>query len=137
MNEVQKWHLAYQNIEVPDAALEAMAPFPSLYAIDFATFLEARGGDAEIISFVRAITREMAWAYDGWAKAQRDGDPAKLLASMISQANGAGYEFTRKFLTDYARNNGLPTPDDRADPPWMTKLGEVVSAPAPEMEPAQ
>lgn len=137
MSEIEKWRAAYTQIYVPDAGLQTMAPFPSLYAGDFITYLEGKGIDPSVASFVRGITREMQWAYDGWAKAQRDGDPAKLIASMIGQASGGPeYEFTRRFLLDYAKANGIATPDINAEPPWKTAVGDVMSAPAPLPEAA-
>lgn len=128
IRELAKWRAAHQGISIPDIALETVAPFPSLYAGDFAVYLEASGGATDMVQFVRDMSREMAWTYDNWAKAQRDADTAKLIDNMLSNCSGEGgggdYSITRKFIQDYARANGIalssdPTPQR---PSWMDSV---------------
>lgn len=137
--ELAKWRKAHQHpdghyIDVPEAGLATVAPFPSLYASDFAVFLESSGAAAQIVDFVRSISREMDWVYGGWAKAQHDGQPAKLLEAMLNDCSGgdAYYEPIKKFLTDYAKAHGISLRGDAAaSPAWRGALGDqtVVEAP--------
>src|SRR5215471_1090197 len=83
--EITKWRKAHENLFVPEEALATMAPFASLYATDFAVFLESRGGDPQVVSFVRAISRELAWAYDNWTKVQHDADAPRLIDAMLNE----------------------------------------------------
>lgn len=129
--EIAKWREAHQNpkgqnIYVPEEGLATVAPFPSLYASDFLVYLEAKGTDPQVVSFVRELSREMEWTYGGWAKAQNDGDPGKLLDSMLNEATSvadADYTFVRRFLTDYAKAHGIRLSSEAAAaPPWMMAL---------------
>lgn len=105
---VQKWRAAHPDIAITDDALETMAPFASLHANDFAVYMESKGYGAEAVEFVRGIAREMVWTYDNWQKAQRDGDPVKLLTDLLNAASfGKEYEFTAKFIRDYAAANNI------------------------------
>ncbi len=57
---------------------------------------------------MRSIAREMAWTYGNWQKAQRDGNPARLLDDMMNNADRAPeYTFVRKFIADYAAANNI------------------------------
>ena len=142
--ELAKWRQAHQNplgqnIDVPEAALATVAPFPSLYASDFCVFLEASRVSPQVVDFVRSISREIAWVYNNWAKAQRDGDPSRLIGDMLNNAtsvSGAGgiqvdYSQVRKFLLDYAAANGISLKGDALLPVWLEALGgDVTEVPA-------
>lgn len=153
--EIAKWHLAHQGIFALDESLVAVAPFPSLYASDFAVYLEAKGGDQQVVSFIVDVKREIAWAYDNWAKAQRDADPGKLIEDMLNNcAADQHYAPIRRFLTDYAKANGIGLRSDvAAKPSWMeaiepppagavpmaegTGAGTAVAAALPSMDEAE
>jgi len=127
-HEIAKWRRAHPIISVPDEGLATMAPFPSLYASDFAVYLEARGLPAEMVRFVVDLNRETIWVYDNWAKAQRDGDPKRMIEDMLNNVGavsggGGDYSLTKKFLTDYAKANGivLSSDVDKA-PKWMDAM---------------
>lgn len=123
--DVVKWRDAHRNIEIHNEALATMAPFASLYAGDFVTFLEAKGADQTVTSFLRSIAAELAWTYDNWAKAQHAGDAQKLLNDMINNCSGGNastYAPIRKFIIDYAGANGIALRDDVKPPQWMDAL---------------
>lgn len=127
MTPIQKWQEAHPGIAISDEALAVMAPFPSLYANDFITFVEGRGDDPRIVDFVRGIHREMVWAYGNWDKAQRDGDAARLLADLINGAKGGPeYEFVGRFLNDYAKANNISVPvAGGIEPSWFAEVKEA------------
>ena len=136
--EIAKWRLAHQNplgqnIYVPEEALASVAPFPSLYATDFVVYLEGKGIDAQVVQYVRDLARETLWAYDNWAKAQRDADTGTLVGDMLNNCTkeDSFYAPIRKFLVDYARANGIKMSMDAPDlPMWMAGATEV-AAPVP------
>lgn len=133
---VRQWREAHPDIDVSDEGIKPMAPFPSLFANDFAAYLSSKGMGEEIISFVREISREIAWAYGMWAKAQRDGDPAKLLLDLLNNSrHGAEYAFTHRFLRDYAKANNIRLMDDKDAPAWQTLL-EATPEATPDVVPA-
>lgn len=126
--EIAKWREAHQGIQISENALVTVAPFPSLYATDFAVYLQSKGFPAEMVQFVVDAQREVAWVYDNWAKAQRDGNPGKLLDDMLNNAtskgDGANYDAIRRFVADYAKANGIALSSDQANKPdWMNALG--------------
>lgn len=125
--EIAKWRRAHQNISVPDEGLATVAPFPSLYAGDFAVYLEARGFAAEMVRFVSDMTREIAWVYDNWASAQHRGDPKRLIEDMLNGATSQGeadYSMVRKYIRDYAKANGIALAGEQSETPsWMGALG--------------
>lgn len=127
--EIAKWRRAHQGISVPDEGLRTVAPFPSLYAGDFAVFLEASGSAPQTVSFVVGLNREVAWVYDNWAKAQHDGNPQALVESMLTAATSSGeadYSLVRKFLRDYAKANGIVLAGEQPEQPsWMDALRPV------------
>ena len=106
--QVQKWRTAYPEIQIPEDALKVAGPWPSLFANDFIVMLESRGDMSEVVQFVKDMTREMAWAYGNWQKALRDSDPGKMMLDLMNNARMPEYAFTLKFLTDYAKANGIP-----------------------------
>lgn len=117
--QAQKWREAHPGISVTDDALETMAPFASLHANDFAVYCESKGIDATALEFIKGISREMVWAYDNWQKAQRDGDAAALLADMLNATSfGAEYEFTGRFIRDYAKANNIALAPTKERPAW-------------------
>lgn len=133
--EIAKWRRAHQGIEVPDIGLQTMAPFASLYASDFAVYLEASGQPKEFVKFVRDLSKEIAWAYDNWQKAQHDGNPKLIIESLLNEcvpvgapANGGpapDYSFMRKFLRDWARSHGIIlSGEDDGKPSWMQALAK-------------
>lgn len=129
--EIAKWRRAHQNIEVPDAGLMTMTPFPSLWAGDFKVYLAARPGvPPEFVQFVTDISREIAWVYDNWQKAQHDGDPKRLIEDMLNDASSQGeadYSPVRKFLRDFAQGHGIQLPGEQPErPSWMGALGAPV-----------
>jgi hypothetical protein len=135
--EVRAWRDAHHNLEVPDTALATMAPFASLYAVDFITYLESKAVDPAAADFLRSLLRELVWAYDNWAKAQHDGDAPRLLQDMLNSAAGPGeadshYGPIKRFITDYAAANGivLKAPG-AAQPVWADALldGKAYDAP--------
>lgn len=138
--EIALWREAHQNpkgqnIDVPEAALAQMAPFASLHAIDFIVYVEGKVAAPEVGQFLRAMQRELDWTYDNWAKAQRDSNAAHLLDDMINGCNAGGAETAsfygpiRKYLTDYAKANGLVLRTDVTAPNWMTALEQPQAAP--------
>lgn len=138
-DQIKQWRLAHSEIDVPDAGLQTMAPFPSLYASDFLVYLESQNTAPEVARFVRDIAREMEWVYGCWQKAQHDGDPKRFMASLLNGVNGGGeanayYEPIRKYLVDYASANGINTTTDQGSSPWLEALGKPVIPPsAPEI----
>lgn len=127
-DDVGKFRAAHPGIEVIDAAIATMAPFPSLHANDFIVYIESKGVPPEVVEFVRGIAREMAWTYDNWQKAQRDGNPTRLIEDMIRNADGAEYAFTERFLRDYAKANNITLSSTRSDrPAWETLISPAVS----------
>lgn len=120
-SNVAKWRVAHPDIEVLELALETMAPFPSLFANDFVAYLQSKGEHGnEVVTFVRDLSRELVWVYGMLVKAQHDGNPGKLLENMLENARGPGYEFTAKFLRDYAKANNIALPSDVAEgPSWQ------------------
>jgi hypothetical protein len=121
MNDIRKFREAHPDLFVTEAGLNTMAPFASLYANDFIASLDGKGEKPEVVSFVRSIVRELVWAYDGWQKAQRDGDSASLLADMINGCTGDSsyYGPIQRYLQDYAKANAIPLPGDSSVPEWM------------------
>lgn len=123
---IQKWKEAHPEIAIESDALATMAPFPSLYASDFVAYLSSKGEAPNVIEFVRDIGRELVWAYDNWTKAQRDADAEKLLTDILRCADGPGYEFTAKFIRDYAKANNIRLgPLDQGQPGWFGEITEV------------
>lgn len=131
--EVAKWRLAHPNLSIADAALATVAPFPSLYAGDFAVYLEARGAEPQVVSFVTEIRKEIAWTYDNWKKAQRDGQPAKMIEAMLNDLNveAGGSVSPKTFIRDWARAHGIELGNEAkaADPSWFGAMDQP-SAPA-------
>lgn len=132
--DIAKWRLAHQWISVPDAGLATMAPFPSLYAGDFAVFLEASGQPKEFVRFIVDMKNEIAWVYDNWQKAQHDGDPKRLIEDMLNNTSAVGspqgggptpdYSMVKTFLRDYAKGHGIQLgSEDAGRPSWMDALG--------------
>ena len=132
--EIAKWRRAHQGISVPDEGLQTVAPFPSLYAKDFAVYLEASGQPREFVRFVEDLNRETIWVYDNWQKAQHDGNPKLLLVDMLNNttpvggAQGGGpppdYSMVRKFLRDYAKAHGIALGSEEPErPSWMSAFG--------------
>ena len=121
-DDVRKWKEAHPDLEIENDALKTMSPFPSLFANDFIAYMQSKGdhGD-EVISFVRDLSRELVWAYSMWSKMQRDADQSLLISDLINNAShGAEYQFTAKFLRDYARANNIQLPSEIAnDKPWQ------------------
>ena len=130
--EVAKWRIAHPNLSIGDDALATVAPFPSLYAGDFAVFLEARGAEPQVVSFVTDIRRELAWVYDNWKKAQRDGQPAKIIEAMLNDLNveAGGSVSPKTFIRDWARAHGIELNEAKApaDPAWFGAMGQQPAA---------
>lgn len=124
---IQKWKEAHPSIAINDDALRTVQPFPSLYANDFIALLQSRGDDPKVVEFVRDISRETAWAYGNWEKAQRDGDASKLLADILNAARGGSeYDFVGRFLRDYAKANNIELGNTQTtDPSWFTDVKEA------------
>lgn len=129
--EIAKWREAHPGIYVPEIGLMTVAPFPSLYAGDFAVYLEAKAANPEVVRFVQDMSREIAWVYGSWQQAQRDAAAHLLVADMLNSATtvaGPGvdtvdYSQVRRFLTDYATAHGIQLATDAAaKPAWMTAL---------------
>lgn len=126
--QIAKWHEAHPDLHVPDIGLETMAPFASLHAIDFITYIETQLQGSPIPQYCRALLRELVWAYDGWTKAQHDADPGRLIDDMINNCNAGGaeaapfYAPVRKFLADYAGANGIKLRTDAQPASWMVAL---------------
>lgn len=127
--QVAMWRKAHQNIEVPEAALVTAGPFPSLYANDFCVYLQSRGAEEQIATYVRDLGREIAWVYGNWQQASRNADRGALLADMMVNASAVGeaahqYDFVRRFIQDYAAANGIRLPNLGSEPstPWMDIL---------------
>jgi hypothetical protein len=121
-DDVKKWKFAHPDFEVDDEALRTMSPFPSLFANDFIAYMQSKGQHGEeVVTFVRDLHRELVWAYSMWAKAQQNADLSGLIADLINNSShGAEYQFTAKFLRDYARANNIKLPSDLAnDKPWQ------------------
>lgn len=118
---VAKWRVAHPDIEINDNALETMA-FPSLFANDFIAYLSSKGESDEVITFVRDLSREIVWVYGMLAKAQHDAIPRKLLENMLENSRGPGYEFTHKFLNDYAKANNIGLTSGGDDTPAWQKI---------------
>lgn len=118
--QLKKWREAHKEIEIGDEPLVTMAPFPSLFSNDFLVYLQSKGVDENVATFVRDMHREMVWVYDNWAKAQRDGNASKLLVDIINCTGGPGYENVRKFLTDYGKANNIS----------VSGAGQMVETPA-------
>jgi hypothetical protein len=141
MNESQKWKEAHSGIEVGDDSLAVMAPFPSLYANAFITLLESRGDDPQIVEFIRGIHREMVWAYDNWAKVQRDSNPALLLLDLLNNASGGPpYDFVAKFISDYAKANNISLRvGNGLEPAWFAvmKKAEDLTDPVVDLLPEE
>ena len=132
--EISRWREAHHHIEITDEALSSMAPFPSLFANEMVAYLQGKAASTEIVEFVRDLSREIVWVYCNWQKAQRDADPAKLLTDLLNNArNGAEYDFTTRFLRDYARANNiaLPNQDTAGSPSWLSGVQSTVSVPCP------
>jgi len=136
--QIRAWNDAHQNLEVPDTALATMAPFASLYAVDFITYLESKAVDPAAADFLRSLLRELVWAYDNWAKAQHEGDPRRLLEDMLNSASGPGeteghYGPIKKFITDYAAANGIVLKmPGVAQPVWADALRDGKAYDAPQ-----
>lgn len=109
--QLRAWREAHPDLVVPEAGLETMAPFASLYAVDMITYLEVKNVDPAVADFLRALLRELVWAYGGWAKAQDQANPAHLIEDMLNNCSGPGvegfYAPIQKFITDYAAANGI------------------------------
>lgn len=126
---VKKWREAYNNIEIADDALSTMAPFPSLFSNDFIVYLQSKGNPDNVVEFVRDMHREMVWVYGNWAKVQRDSDVRRLLGDMINGADGPDYEFTKKFILDYAKANNIALTLPTAEPSWLGDAQAAAIAP--------
>lgn len=134
----KKWRAAQPNIEISDEGLSPFkGRFASLEVNDFLNYLESRGTDEDVRDFVKVLGRELAWAYDNWAKALRDNNPGKLLGDML---NGAfENEAAKRYLADYARANNLTAalPNEEKKMPWQTSNGAKVEEVAGEMRVVQ
>jgi len=113
--EVQKWREAHPALLLDEAALVSAGPWPSLHVTDFVVYLQSKGADETIASFVRDLGHETAWAYGGWKKAAHGNHTGLLLLDMLNNASTVGddagqYAFVRRFLTDYAKANGIEVP---------------------------
>src|SRR5689334_12323170 len=112
MTQAQKWREAHSGIDIDEQALASAGPFPSLFVNDFAAYLDGKGSEREVVTFVKDMARETAWAYGNWQKALRDSDRGKLLADMLNAASAVGdaaqpYAFVQRFIRDYAAANGI------------------------------
>lgn len=129
--QVQKWREAHPGLEVDEAALMTAGPWPSLFVTDFTAYLSSKGIDPDVANFVRDMGREMAWAYGWWKKAARDSDASSLLIDMMNNASTVGddrgqYAFVQRFITDYARANGIPiTVGGNTDATWLGAIEEA------------
>lgn len=129
LDQVAQWHAAHPEIRITEAALLTMAPFASLHANDFLVYAERKGLDKDTVDFFRALHRELVWAYDLLAQAQRDADASRLLKDILTAASPAGgpdhafYEAISKFLRDYAKANNIAI-DELLIPSWQTTFGQ-------------
>lgn len=130
--QVQKWREAHPGLDVDEAALMTAGPWPSLSVTDFLAYLSSMGMSGDIVSFIRDQGREMAWAYGGWKKAERDSSADRLLTDMLNNASTVGddrgqYAFVQRFIRDYARANGIPIRDQAGDAPapWVTTVDKA------------
>lgn len=128
---VKQWKAAHPDIEITEEALNSVAPFPSLFANDLAVYLESKGQNEDVVQFVRDLNREIVWVYGNWTKAQRDQDAQRLLLDLYNTVRqGAEYELTRKFLTDYAKANNIKllTTADQGAPAWLADMQSMAPA---------
>jgi hypothetical protein len=109
MSTVAKWREAHPDIAIEDAPLHTMAPFPSLAIVDFIVYQESRGADADVISFLKDVAREISWVYDNWTKEQRDRDGVKLMDDLVRNIpKGEPFsDFLFRFIRDYRDGNNL------------------------------
>lgn len=105
--QIKKWRAAYPEIEVNENALANWTDCASLYGNDYVVYLEQKGNEAA--PFIRSMLNELVWTYGNWQKAQRDGNPGKLLGDAFNAAQGgpSEYDLVRRFLLDYARANNI------------------------------
>lgn len=112
-DEIKRFRKAYPEIEIDDASLTVMAPFPSLHANDFIVYCERKGVAEPVLRFFKDMNTEMVRVYGNWQKAQRDGNAGKLMRDILYAAKmGPGepspeYAMISKFLMDYAKANNL------------------------------
>jgi hypothetical protein len=104
--DAKKWQETYgEALTIPSGALDAFDEFPSLSINDYAAFLEAQGNEAA--PFVKKVALELRWTYDMWKKAQRDADKSQLMQAIYNDASGPEWNFVRRFLIDWAKNNNV------------------------------
>lgn len=128
MSSVQKWREAHPDIAIGDDALKTMAPFPSLAVTDYIHYLESRGAEPEIVSFVKDICREVWWVYDNWTKEQRDRDGVKLMDDLVRNIpKGEPFtDFLFRFIRDYRAGNNLNWKEPAAQHAWEQAMQKPV-----------
>lgn len=121
--KIAAWLEAHPQMKdvIPEDVLATCGPWPSLEASDFLVYAREREEyPREAVKLVEELWRECLWAYDGWAKALAM-DAQFMIRDMLANCSGAdAYNFTRQFLTDYAKAHGMvaETPKEEAPPPW-------------------
>lgn len=135
--KVAAWIEAHPQLKIPEDVLATCGPWPSLEATDFLVWAREREEFPDIaLKMVADLLQEVNWAYAGWTKAASTDAPA-LLRDLMANASGADeYNFTRRFLQDYAKAHGMSAepPKEEVIPPWRqaTETG-AVPVPRPQL----
>lgn len=137
--QIAAWKTAHPTLHIPEDILASCGPWPSLEANDFMAY--AKGNDRypqELVKFVGELRDELVFCYDMWTKCVAQSNAEHLLKDLLyNTAGNEAYNFTRKFLLDYAHAHGLfvEDPVEEAPPPWRVGIesggGVPVQPPLP------
>src|SRR5262245_16539466 len=129
--KVAEWQKTYPRFKIPEDILATCGPWPSLEVNDFLVYAKGREYPPEVVRLVEELRDEIVWAYGMWAQSVVT-DPGFLLTDMMVNCVGSDqYNFTRKFIQDYAKSHGYAVEQkpDEALPPWRQATESAVAPP--------
>lgn len=121
VQKVAAWQKAHPHLKIPEDVLATCGPWPSLEVSDFLVWAREQEDIPKIvIQIVEQLASECAWAYDMWAKIAAT-DAQKLMIDLLrSTDQSPEYNFTQRFLQDFAKAHGMYTDvaQQETPPPW-------------------
>lgn len=120
--KIAAWQAAHAHLKkkISEDALATCGPWPSLEVSDFLVWArEHENIPSVVVQMVEQLRDELVWVYDMWAKAVVN-DAQFLMTDLMVNATGADeYNFTRRFLQDYAKNHAIFYEEPKEEiPPW-------------------